>query len=80
MSILNACPSAASPEEMPRGAWAFDRRTRELVYRVNHDAGFRPAGGGAKEIRLAVIAARESDLHGSLLGVALVERSRYDWQ
>lgn len=65
---------------IPRGAWYFDRVSRELVYRVNNDSGFRALDGGGSEIRLRVVPGYDADRDGALLGVALAEINRYHWQ
>lgn len=77
---LGEVNAAAPPMEVPPGTWAFDRQTRELVYQVHHDWGFKPLDESGKVIRLAVVPAGESSPDGSLLGVAIVAKNRYDWQ
>ena len=77
---LGELNGATPAVEVPPGAWAFDRQKRELVYRVHHDWGFKPLDESGKVIRLAVVPAGASSPDGSLLGVAIVARNRYDWQ
>ncbi len=77
---LGEVDDVAGPDEVPRGSWYFDRRTRELVYRVNRDSGFQPLDGGARAVRLKVVPGYDADRDGALLGVALAVINRYHWQ
>jgi len=54
-----------------RGAWFFDRRRLELVYRVHHESWFAPAPGEAAAVRLRVAAEGVPTGNGALSGVAL---------
>lgn len=59
----------------PRGAWYFDTRKKELVYRINRGDRFRSGKDGRKEVRWRVVI-EGADAHG---GVALVPLVSYGW-
>lgn len=44
----------AAPDTLPRGSWYYDRKARELVYRVNQGRYFQPDSRGRQEARFRI--------------------------
>jgi type II secretory pathway pseudopilin PulG len=66
-----------NPAAIEGGHWYFDSSAKELVYRVNHDRYFRDSLGQPARIEYQVQVKRSN---GSIVGVALVTLTPYQWQ
>jgi general secretion pathway protein G len=77
---LGEVDAAGSDAELPRGGWRFELPRRELVYRVNREGGFEPAGEGEKVIRLRVESSPGDGSRDALLGVSIRVANPYDWR
>lgn len=65
----------AAPDASPRGNWYYDRRARELVYRVNQGRYFTPDGRGRREARFRVTLIYDEKVENQGVGTSPMQPS-----
>lgn len=78
---------AADPKQIPGGVWYFDRRARQLVYRVDHAGRFHTLLPGPRRARFRVhLRYTDANRNGffdpgvdAFEGIDVVPRESYRW-